>query len=68
MTRYSLEVRGRTVRMVFEHKARESDPGRLPPSVRRDIELLEEIQQVWDENFRVYERSIEPDSLDMTNS
>jgi len=38
----------------YEHKAREADPERLPPRVRRDKELSDEIQRVWDENFRVY--------------
>ena len=38
----------------YEHKARESDPGRLPPRVQRDRELSDEIQRVWDENFCVY--------------
>ena len=38
----------------YEHKAREMDPERLPPRVRRDRELSAEIQRVWDENFRVY--------------
>ena len=38
----------------YEHKAREADPGRLPPRVRRDRELSDEIQRVWDENFCVY--------------
>lgn len=38
----------------YEFKAREADPGRLPPRVRRDIELAREIQRVYDENFGVY--------------
>jgi transposase InsO family protein len=38
----------------YEHKAREQNPERLPPRVRRDRELSSEIQRVWDENFRVY--------------
>ena len=38
----------------YEHKAREADPSRLPPRVRRDSELSGEIQRVWDENFQVY--------------
>jgi len=38
----------------YEHKAREADPGRLPPRVRRDRELAGEIRRVWDENFQVY--------------
>ena len=38
----------------YEHKAREADPGRLPPRVQRDRELSDEIQRVWDENFCVY--------------
>ena len=38
----------------YEHKAREMDPERLPPRAHRDRELSNEIQRVWDENFRVY--------------
>ena len=38
----------------YEHKAREADPSRLPPRVRRDSELSGEIRRVWDENFQVY--------------
>jgi transposase InsO family protein len=38
----------------YEQKARQADPGRLPPRVRRDAMLCDEIQRVWDENFRVY--------------
>ncbi len=38
----------------YEHKAREADPERLPPRGRRDVEISQEIQRVWDENFRVY--------------
>jgi len=38
----------------YECKAREADPGRLPPRVRRDAELCTSIQRVWDENFCVY--------------
>jgi len=38
----------------YEHKARQADPGRLPPRVQRDAELCTSIQRVWDENFRVY--------------
>ncbi len=38
----------------YEYKARQADPGRLPPRLRRDIELMGEIQRVYDENFGVY--------------
>ena len=38
----------------YEHKAREMNPERLPPRAHRDRELSNEIQRVWDENFRVY--------------
>ena len=38
----------------YEHKARQADPGRLPPRVQRDAELCTSIQRVWSENFRVY--------------
>ncbi len=38
----------------YEHKAREANPGRLPPRVRRDTDLRGAIKRVWEENFRVY--------------
>jgi transposase InsO family protein len=38
----------------YEHKARQANPGRLPPRVQRDAELCTSIQPVWGENFRVY--------------
>ena len=38
----------------YEHKAREADPGRLPPRAKRDAYLRVEIRRVWDENFCVY--------------
>jgi transposase InsO family protein len=38
----------------YEHKAREIHPERLPPRVRRDATLREEIGRVWEENRRVY--------------
>jgi hypothetical protein len=38
----------------YEHKAREAEPERAPPRVRRDVEISQEIQRVWDENFQVY--------------
>jgi len=38
----------------YAHKARQVDPGRLPPRVVRDAELCTAIQRVWEENFRVY--------------
>jgi transposase InsO family protein len=38
----------------YEHKARAKEPARLPPRVRRDVELAREIRRVWDENFQVY--------------
>jgi putative transposase len=38
----------------YEYKAREAEPERLPPRVRRDAELSREIRRVWDENFQVY--------------
>ena len=39
--------------MYPEHKAREADPGRLPPRVVPDAELCTSIQRVWKESFRV---------------
>ena len=38
----------------YERKAREAEPEREPPRVRRDVEISQEIQRVWDENFQVY--------------
>jgi transposase InsO family protein len=38
----------------YEHKARETDPDRSPPRVKRDAVLRDEIRRVWEENFRVY--------------
>ena len=38
----------------YEHKAREADPGRRPPRLRRDEALLPEIRRVHEENFGVY--------------
>ncbi len=38
----------------YEHKARQADPARLPPRVRRDAVLREEIERVWNDNFQVY--------------
>ena len=38
----------------YEHKARQADPARLSPRVRRDAVLRDEIQRVWDDNFQVY--------------
>src|SRR5262244_1426896 len=38
----------------YERKAREAEPERAPPRVRRDVEISQEIQRVWDENFQVY--------------
>ena len=38
----------------YEHKARESDPSRLPARVQRDRELCGSIRRIWEENFRAY--------------
>lgn len=38
----------------YEHKARERDPDRLPDRIKRDKALEQEIQRVWDSNFKVY--------------
>jgi len=40
--------------MYYEHKARQADPQRLPPQLRRDRALAPEIRRVHEENFRVY--------------
>jgi transposase InsO family protein len=38
----------------YEHKARSKEPARVPPRVRRDVELAREIRRVYEENFQVY--------------
>ena len=38
----------------YEHKARGTDPSRLPPRLRRDKDLSVTIRQVWEANFCVY--------------
>ena len=38
----------------YEHKARQTDPTRLPARTQRDRVLRPQIQRVWDENFQVY--------------
>jgi transposase InsO family protein len=38
----------------YEHKAREADPGRLPPRRQRERALVPEIRRVHEENFGVY--------------
>jgi hypothetical protein len=38
----------------YEQKAREVDPARLPPRLRRDRALVQEIRRVYEDNFRVY--------------
>jgi len=38
----------------YEHKARQVDHSRVPPRVRRDAVLRDEIEQVWNDNFQVY--------------
>jgi len=38
----------------YEHKARASDPERLPARSKRDAALMGEIRRVWEGNFRVY--------------
>jgi hypothetical protein len=38
----------------YAHKARETDPERLPPRAQRDAWLRPEVKRVWDENHRVY--------------
>ena len=38
----------------YEHRARQSDPERLPERAKRDVHMRPEIQRVWDANFQVY--------------
>ena len=40
--------------VYYEQKARETDPERVPPRVRRDITMLGQIRRVYEENFQVY--------------
>jgi hypothetical protein len=37
----------------YEQKARAAEPERLPPRVRGDVEISQQIRRVWDENFQV---------------
>jgi putative transposase len=38
----------------YEHRARQADPERLPPRLKRDHDLIPEIRRVYEENFGVY--------------
>ena len=38
----------------YEHKARQSDPTRIPKRVQRDAQLCGLIRRVWEENFHAY--------------
>ena len=38
----------------YEHKARQTDPTRLPVREQRDRALCGSIRRVWDENFQAY--------------
>jgi transposase InsO family protein len=38
----------------YEHKARQSDPRRIPARLQRDAELRGSIRRVWEQNFRAY--------------
>jgi putative transposase len=38
----------------YEHVDRRRDPAKLSARAKRDAELRDEIQRVWEENFRVY--------------
>jgi putative transposase len=40
--------------VYYEQKARQAKPERVPPRVRRDIAMAEQIQRVYAENFKVY--------------
>jgi putative transposase len=40
--------------VYYEQKAREAKPERIPPRVRRDIAMSEQIQRVYADNFKVY--------------
>jgi putative transposase len=38
----------------YEHKARQSDPKRIPKRLQRDAELRGSVRRIWEENFRAY--------------
>ena len=38
----------------YEHLERRRDPAKLSARAKRDAGLCDEIQRVWEENFRVY--------------
>ena len=38
----------------YAHKARKADPARRSDRAQRDENLRDEIQWVWDKNYRVY--------------
>ena len=38
----------------YEHKARASDPARVPARVKRDRALSQAVYRVWNENYQVY--------------
>src|ERR1700744_5090000 len=38
----------------YEHKARQTDPSRVPARHQRDEQLAPSIRRVWEENFRAY--------------
>jgi putative transposase len=38
----------------YEHKARALDPERLPPRIKRDLQLEIDIRRVYEANFKVY--------------
>ena len=40
--------------LYYEHKARQADPERLPPRLRRDVRLAGDIRRVYQQNFHVY--------------
>jgi putative transposase len=40
--------------LYYEHKARQADPERLPPRLRREEALMPEIRRVYEQNFDVY--------------
>ena len=40
--------------IYYEFKARQADPERLPPRVKRDVHLRPWIHRVWEANFQAY--------------
>src|SRR5262249_14984375 len=49
----------------YEHRAREAQPERKPPRLRRDAEISGEIRRVYDDNFQIDESRVEVELIDL---